>query len=485
MISVQNPRQLLSGNKYIWIAIAGLLLFVAACSGSKNSTREVTPETDTNRPKDSGIVGDLPKDTIPFIVPDSLLTDDLFTYKDTYDIALIIPLFLDKFRAPNMPDSLIVPENLNDDPELFKPAMLGLEYYQGVKMALDSLAAQGFSARVHVFDGSDDIKVKVLVNTGKLMNMDLILGPVYNSHVKIVAPFANKNRIPMVSPLSPANNLVNMNDMYIMANPPLETHIETMFSLVADSFNNQNLNLLYLDDQNEYAYVQLLKKLAKQHNQTLVQFQNLMEQPFPVDTNPTEGMVIFEEIPVSRDPETKLPELGDLELELYLDHEKNNVFVMPTVDMAVIQMVTRELFAYSKDYHITIIGTPAWGNDEDLRMDYVDAMHVYFTSPYHIDSSFYSSALRDSFVVAFNTEPSSTTIKAYDLTRYLGTLMKDYGTSYYHMMQVDEYQGWHTSFRFRNQMVMDSVTFEMLTDHVENKFVHILRYKDQQVLKLN
>lgn len=484
MISVQNPLQPLSGSKNIWIAVVCALTLLAGCAGSKKGT-EIVPETKPNKPINTGVVGEIPKDSIPYIVPDSLLTDDIFTYKDTYDIALVVPLFLDKFRAPNMPDSLVMPDNLDKDPEIFKPALLGLEYLQGVKLALDSLAIQGFSARLHVFDGSDDVKVKVLVNTGKLLDMDLILGPIYNSHIKIVAPFAYKNRIPMVSPLSPTNNLVNNNDMYIMANPPLETHIEAIFGLVADTFAGQNLNVLYLDDEKEYAYVQLLQKMADQHNKSLNEFTNLMEQPFPVDTSAVKGFVRLEEVPVSRNPETKLPELGDLELELYLDHEKNNVFILPTVDMAVIQMVTRELFAFSSDYQISIIGTPAWGNDEELRMDYIDAMDVFFTAPYFVDTSFYSSPLRNHFVDAFNTEPSATTLKAYDLTYYMGSLMVDYGTSYYHMMQVDEKAGVSNSFRLRNQMVLDTVTMELLIDHVENKFVHILRYKDQQLIKLN
>lgn len=471
MISVLSLRQLLSGSSLFLLG----LLILSGCASKKNKTST----TDS--------VGDIvilperkePSDSVPYVLPDSLLNQSLYTYKDEYNVAVILPLFLDSFER-TIVDTLSFEDIVTTREDIYPPAKLGLKFYQGMQIALDSLAADGLKAKVHIYDGYDDLSIRRLINSNKLLDMDLIIGPIYNSHIRLLAPYIKKNSIPMVSPLSPAGDLTNNNDFFIMANPRLEVHAEHMFQLAADSFANENLILLFQSNDVELGYARSFRSMAQAHKEALINL-TLNTDTQQVKMDP----VVFHELSIDKNERTKLPDLDSEELETFLEADKNNVFVVPSVDMSFILNLSKELFYLSEDYQISIIGTPVWGNDDELRLDYVDSLDVYFTSPVYLDSTYYKSEFRHQVVAAYGFEPDLITLKAYDITRYLGSMIINYGINFKDMMLIDEQAGWHTNFKFREaRNVSNTGTQENLL-YLENKYVHILKYQDYQLIKLN
>ena len=55
------------------------------------------------------------------------------------------------------------------------------------------------------------------MRSNEFSKMDLIIGPVYNSTLRTAAPFSKQKRIPLISPLSPADQLVVEHPYFIMA----------------------------------------------------------------------------------------------------------------------------------------------------------------------------------------------------------------------------------------------------------------------------
>lgn len=78
-----------------------------------------------------------------------------------------------------------------------------MEFYYGVLVALQKLKEQGISVVLDVIntEKSHDAVLRI-INSGKLDNADIIIGPVYDEIFNIVAQFAHEREIPIISPLA-------------------------------------------------------------------------------------------------------------------------------------------------------------------------------------------------------------------------------------------------------------------------------------------
>ena len=79
--------------------------------------------------------------------------------------------------------------------------------YEGILLAADTLRSLGLDINLYPFDiKSDTVEITKLIMSGKLAEMDLIIGPVYSHNLSIVAAYARDLGIPVVSPVPLINN---------------------------------------------------------------------------------------------------------------------------------------------------------------------------------------------------------------------------------------------------------------------------------------
>lgn len=77
-----------------------------------------------------------------------------------------------------------------------------LDYYEGVKLALQDLESNGMKMRLYVFDSQkDSFAMAEILEHPDLPGMNLIIGPAAPAELDEVAPFCRKYKIPLVSPL--------------------------------------------------------------------------------------------------------------------------------------------------------------------------------------------------------------------------------------------------------------------------------------------
>ncbi len=77
-----------------------------------------------------------------------------------------------------------------------------LDYYEGVKLALQDLESAGIKLRLYVFDTQkDSFALNGILNHPDLPHFNLILGPAAPAELDLIAPVCMKFKIPLVSPL--------------------------------------------------------------------------------------------------------------------------------------------------------------------------------------------------------------------------------------------------------------------------------------------
>ena len=100
-------------------------------------------------------------------------------------------------------------------------ASLYTEYYQGFLMAVDSLKRQGASINVYAYDSEEsESTVRRILSDPILKEMDLIIAPENDNHIKLIADFGLANDINVVNTFSLKNEEVSHNAKVFQTNIP-------------------------------------------------------------------------------------------------------------------------------------------------------------------------------------------------------------------------------------------------------------------------
>jgi hypothetical protein len=128
--------------------------------------------------------------------------------KERYKIAVLTPLYL---------DSVDLEKNLANIPKFMMP---GLDFYQGIQIAADTLRKQGFKLDIYVHDSkSAYLNVQNIIETDRLDSMDLIIGNASVSDLKLLGEFAKSKKINFISAVSPSDAEQESNPYFTILQP--------------------------------------------------------------------------------------------------------------------------------------------------------------------------------------------------------------------------------------------------------------------------
>lgn len=133
--------------------------------------------------------------------------------------------------------------------ESYAPSEQGrmIEYYQGFLMAVEKLKDAGYSFEINTYDsGHKGSSLNNLLATGKLNDMDLIIGALYPEHNKELAKFAQKYDIPLVIPFTNKSNELFRNPMAYFINAPQSHIIPEVSKHFINSF--PDANVVFVED---------------------------------------------------------------------------------------------------------------------------------------------------------------------------------------------------------------------------------------------
>ncbi len=373
--------------------------------------------------------------------------EDYNKQSQTYNMAVLLPFnaHLSLFN-----DSTANPEH--------KKTRMALDLYKGMSLAFDDLAKEGVNLNVEVIDTeNNEFKLKNVISSGKLMNKDLVLGPVLNNNVKTMANYAYRNTIYQVSPLSPAEDMVRSNPYFIQVNPSIQTHFENMYDYIANTMNKSRIIVISSENNREVALAQKFE-LVKNEVPT-------MENRY-VDI----VKVIWDK------------ENPDLIYE-YLDRGQQNVVVVCTYNHKFAADVMSTLHMKKYHYPTTLFGMPNWYGFS-LNLEQLNDLN------FHISNSFYtpkSNSKHDAFINKFYRKtgslPTNNACKGYDMMMYFGRMLKNYGKEFALNFNQAEAMGIYSNFKFSGVM-NEGMGSQLFIDQYENKKVHILNYKNFEFLKV-
>jgi len=349
-----------------------------------------------------------------------------------YKVALMLPLVLSEVDRidPQEPE---ISETLN--------SLKFIEFYEGFRMALDSLEKSGLELKLFVFDiGKDTVRTRQVLKKTEMKKMDLIIGLLYHRNFQMVAEFAKKNKIPIVNPISERSDLIKGNPYVFKVCPSRKTQPANLSPVLEQNFSRSQILIVR---NNQYkdrdAADQLKKECAKLTLSTQV-------------VDGTDNAISS------------------------LSKSKENVLVFFTENNNYILDLSRKLSERRNDYTISIVGLPAWDKIEELEADYMVNLNAHLIASNFID---YENPLIKKFTGKFQetikTDPGPLAFLGYDIGYYFLSALMKYGGHFINCIGDYTMKGLQSTFEFRQEK----------GSGFENQHWEIYKFDNYRLVKIN
>lgn len=392
MISVLSHQQLLSGNK---IFIGFLFFFIfGACSPKIIPSVPKSPATKPTVQK--------PVEAEKAVIKKPIEAQEMV-------ISLLMPFELGTLNYQTA--------SLKD----LDKAKIAIDFYQGFKMAIDSVAKTAIvNYKLQVYDSKDDpSKLGDLASKAGVKNSDLIVGPVFPSGIKTFAIYSKAMKKPVVSPLAASDPDIFNNPYLITINNSIDLHAFKAVSFIKNQLKPKKVILIRSGQADEYKYA----------------------VPFKKGMDSIAKGITFAEIGIKA--------VGFENVYKSLNPVGLNVIILPSTDRVFLQTLFKELDKLRENFQIAVIGHPGWEKATFLDVKLLERCNTYLTSSYQIDYKANRSLIFiKNYRTQFSLEPSEYAFKGFDIGFYFAKLMNEKGKDFMVEITKQSFDGLHNNFTF-------------------------------------
>jgi hypothetical protein len=357
--------------------------------------------------------------------------------KSGYSMALLMPFFSAQFV-----------EGAGANPQ---KAQFALDFYAGVRVALDSLSTQGLNLKVSVLDSRGDFNA--ILGRYDVSRADVILGPVEKENVPTAMDFANRQGKIFVSPYFPTGDVEGANPRFVQVKPSLKTHCDNITAHIRARYQTNQVVLVGRQRDSETARFKFFQDANAAFNQS------------------TYG---------GRFDEWAVEDELNFNVEPYIHAEGQTVFVLPSWNEVFVAAFLKKLAASPRKTSVMVYGMPQWMDFDKSLMGTYEALKVRVSSSTFIEGNNPDvKYFRSKFMAKFGKIPNADSFLGYDCAMYVGKMLSQYGTAFPQYLQNEPQQTLHTRFNFEpiyRPLVNDSDPNGNVAKY-ENKYVNMLKYQ--------
>ena len=355
----------------------------------------------------------------------------------------------DKEQRRNIQVTYLLPLFLPATEEFNPKSRIGLDFYSGAKMAIDSLKKLGYNLTVNIFDvQNDSTSLQDIIKNPVLAKSDMIIGPLYSSSFVKIAEFARLKSIPAVSPFSQNDALLNKFPNTIKATPDIISQLQLSGPLLKGAHPGAKFTLIRNTNEKD-------KELADALKSSLLVSAGISNDQ-------------FQEITYS----------GVNELLTILSEANENVILFPsTVPVQVIDFIGR-LSSNRVGRRITLFGLNDWINYENIEFDHLNNLN--FTCAASSNTNFYSTtskAFQATYKDEFKGDPTFYSFQGFDITLFFCEGVAKYGSSFLDCLsEMPKKCGYNSCYKY-SRIGND--------DGFENQFIYLLEMNNFEMKRKN
>lgn len=304
------------------------------------------------------------------------------------------------------------------------------EYYEGLLLAVDSLRNQGYTMELFVRDIGDNASdLRKILNDEEqiLKDVNLIIGGVSNEQIKLIADFAQKNKIKYVIPFAPRNDDVLSNAYIFQINTPPNLLYANAIYAGANLFAKYNIIFLDTKDKDDQTeFINEFKRDLKERNISCKD-------------------VVYEasDFPAS--------------IEACLSTDKPNVIIpiSSSLDALIkIKTVLRTIAETKPEYKINLFGYPVWQKYAKDCLDDFHALDTYIYSRFYADNMNQNvKTFYENYKNWYSKSPIMSTFPKYgmlgfDTGMFFFGALHNYGADFENNLSEIKYKSLQTGFNF-------------------------------------
>ena len=341
-------------------------------------------------------------------------------------VAVMLPFFINENNSRSYVDSTnrdsqgnkIYREVKMDDTWIYEGSLPFLEAYEGILIAADSLRSLGLNVELDVYDiGGDTTELNRLIWSGKLNDVDLIIGPVFSSNLNRMAAYASARDIPIISP-------VPLRDQNIVENRP------TLYRVFPSAGISQDILVRELGAHRGsnivFVYADTLMNDPKTSG-----FWNRIRTAMATDSLRDTTLLTpqyFTGAIKKRDTYS-----GVASFEGLLKPDRENIIVLAFTQTPIVSSAFSTLHTLSRNYDIKVIGYPEIGGQETIEIKYYYDLELLIPTESYIDFTSPAAAQFTSiFRNKFRTEPMAGSFawRGFDIAYYFIGGIASYGRDF-------------------------------------------------------
>ncbi|MEO6647694.1 MAG: hypothetical protein ABIN89_15010 [Chitinophagaceae bacterium] len=313
-----------------------------------------------------------------------------------HTIAIFLPLYLDS--AFDASSEYRYGKNF---PKFLNP---GLEFYEGVQLAADSLSKTGTPLNVLIYDTrSEKNPISQILQRPEFNQVELIIGHVTYGEIRLLADVAHKKNIPFINTNNPNDGGVTNNSSLVLLNSTLRTHIQTIYKFLQRGYGTSPIVVFRRKGVQEDV---LQKYFAEIENSTSsvslkLKFVTLNNNFTPAQLKP------------------------------YLDNNRVTMCIAGSLDEKFAKQLTVQLASLNTAYPVQVMGMPTWDViiNEFEKKEY-RGVEIFYTTPFYnakMDKA--SIAISNYFKNNLYSRPTDMAFRGYECLIHFGKLLVEKGAN--------------------------------------------------------
>ena len=331
--------------------------------------------------------------------------------KERYKVAVMLPLFVDRLWESGV----------------YVQKSLAVDLYEGIKLALGEFDST--KIELQVFDTYKDAEVtKNILQSGKLKDIDAIIGPLYPEPLALVADYAYDHKINFVNPVSTNSELVRYNPYGFL----LRTGGESMGKIIAEFARQKFINRACAI----YYGPRATDSLAA-YNYSVRMRTDSFYVAISQRTQTDRAREIYDSLTSS------LPVVDSVELQRMLDKELEVRF-LPQKDSFLLKIDSiGHIFIASDNKAIAsevmsaitsrgdttqLIGVGNWFSTANASLDLMESLGVWLAIQEYENMMLPTNIrLRNKYMALYNKKPSKYVFYGYYAMKFLAESLLEYG----------------------------------------------------------
>jgi hypothetical protein len=312
-----------------------------------------------------------------------------------YQVAIFTPLYLDSAfdNAGNYRYDKYFPKFINP----------GLEFYEGVQLALDSLQKEGANLEVFVYDlRSSKQSLKQVLESEEFKETDLILAHINNKELWPLAEAAARQKVPFINVNFPSDGGISNNPYFVMLSSSLKTHAEGIYK--------------FLQRQHALSNIVVFRKKGVQEDRLQAAVDNYAK--------------VTASVPLKLKYVTLPDNFDSTQLRQHLNDNRMTACVIGSLDLNFGLAVSQQLASLGTEFPVTVVGMPNWDVIDEFNKPQFKNLEIVYGTPFYVpNTNVVANAIQEHFKTKFYSRPSDMVYRGYETMYRFGKLLLLHGAN--------------------------------------------------------